>query len=101
MCIKIVNPNIGFRSSSARTIIRKYGYNWYNWKSGNTSPERSFFGYKVKIVYWGIYGKDNDIIDEKIFQNRSTARIYRDNAIDTLESNGFTIVSSQISLVRL
>lgn len=99
MGIKIVNPNIGFRSSSARTIIRKYGYTWYSWKSGHTSPERMLYGYKVRIVFWGIFG--HDMIEEKTFQNRDTASIYRDNAIDNLESNGYTIVSVSISLVRL
>ena len=101
MCLIINNPNIGYRSSSSRTIIRKYGTGWNEWKRGNFKPNKYFYGYAVKIVYWGIYGKDNDIIEEKIFQNRNTARIYRDNAIENLESNGFTIVSSQISLVRL
>ena len=99
MGIKIGNPNIGFRSSSARTIIRKYGYNWYNWKSGNTKPEKMLYGFKVRIVFCGIFG--NDIIEEKTFQNRDSARIYRDNAIDNLESSGYTIISSSVSLVRL
>lgn len=101
MCLMINNPNIGYRSSSARTIIRKYGTGWNEWKRGNFKPNKYFFGYAVKIVYWGIYGKDNDIIDRKIFEDRDTARIYRDNAIENLEHNGFTIVSTQISLVRL
>ena len=99
MGIRIVNPNIGYKSSSARTIIRKYGFNWYDWKNGNTKPDKMLFGYKVRIVFWGIFG--NDIIDEKTFQNRDTARIYRDNALENLESNGYTILCSTISLVRL
>lgn len=99
MGIRISNPNIGYRSSSARTIIRKYGYNWYNWKSGNTKPDKVLFGYKVKIIYCGIFGKD--IFEEKIFNYRDTARIYRDNVIHNLESEGYTIISSQISIVRL
>lgn len=53
----------------------------------------------VKITYCGIFG--NDIIEEKTFQNISTARIYRDNAVVNLESNGYTIFSVSISLVRL
>ena len=101
MGIKIVNPNIGFRSSSARTIIRKYGYNWYSWKSGNTKPERMLYGYKVRIVYCGFFVNDHVEIEEKTFQNRDTARIYRDKAIDNLESYDYTIISSSVSLVRL
>lgn len=99
MGIRIVNPNIGYRSSSARTIIRKYDYTWYNWKSGNTKPEKMLFGYKVKIVYWSIYG--SDIIDEKTFQNRDTAKIYLSSAITNLICNGYAIISSTIQLVRL
>ena len=45
--------------------------------------------------------KDNYIIKEKIFEDINSARIYRDNTIDNLESNGYTIVSVSISLVRL
>lgn len=52
-----------------------------------------------KIVWIGIIG--NDISEEKTFQNITVARIYRDNAIDNLESNGYTILSVSISLVRL
>lgn len=99
MCFMINNPNIGYRSSSARTIIRKYGTNWYNWKSGNTRPDKMLYGYMVKIVYCDIY--ENVTIDVKIFQFRDTACIYRDNAIYNLESNGYTIESSTIQLVRL
>lgn len=95
----INNPNIGYRSSSARTIIRKYGTGWNEWKRGNFKPNKYLFGYLVKIVYWGIFG--NDMIEEKTFQNIDTARIYRNNAIDNLESSGYTIVSASISLVRL
>lgn len=98
MCLMINNPNIGYRSSSGRTIIRKYGTGWNEWKRGNFKPNKYIFGYSVKIVWWGLIG---DIIEEKTFQNRDTARIYRDNAIENLESNGYAIVGSQISLVRL
>ena len=99
MCLMINNPNIGYRSSSARTIIRKYGTGWNEWKRGNVKPNKYLFGYLVKIVHLGIIG--NDIIEEKTFQNIATARIFRDNAIENLESNGYTIVSVSISLVRL
>ena len=99
MCLMIKNPNIGYRSSSARTIIRKYGTGWNEWKRGNFKPNKFMFGYIVKIVWIGIIG--NDISEEKTFQNITTARIYRDNAIENLESNGYTIISVSISLVRL
>lgn len=95
----MVNPNIGYRSSSARTIIRKYGTGWNEWKRGNFKSNKYFFGYAVKIVFCDIFGNEN--IEEKTFQNINTARIYRDNAIENLESNGYTIVSVLISLVRL
>lgn len=99
MCLMIKYPNIGYRSSSARTIIRKYGTGWNEWKRGNFKPNKFMFGYIVKIVWIGIIG--NDISEEKTFQNITTARIYRDNAIENLESNGYTIISVSISLVRL
>ena len=99
MYLTIKNPNIGYRSSSARTIIRKYGVSWNEWKRGNFKPNKYFFCYVVKIVYCGILG--HDMVDEKTFQNRYIARMYRDNAIDNLESNGYTIISCQISIVRL
>lgn len=101
MCLMINNPNIGYRSSSARTIIRKYGTGWNEWKRGNFKPNKYLFGYYVKIAYWGIYVKDNYIIKEKIFEDINSARIYRDNTIDNLESNGYTIFRVSISLVRL
>lgn len=94
MCLMINNPNIGYRSSSARTIIRKYGTGWNEWKRGKVKPNKYLFGYRVKIV-------GNDIIAENTFQSITTARIFRDNAIENLESNGYTIVSVSISLVRL
>lgn len=99
MCLMINNPNIGYRSSSARTIIRKYGTGWNEWKRGNFKPNKYLFGYAVKIVFWGIFGTDR--IEKRFFENRDSAIIYRDNAIENLESEGFTIVSVSISLVRL
>ena len=99
MYLMINNPNIGYRSSSARTIIRKYGTGWNEWKRGNFKPNKYFFGYSVKIVFCGIFG--NDRIEKKTFQNRNTAIIYRDNVLDNLENEGFTIISSSVSLVRL
>lgn len=99
MCLMINNPNIGYRSSSARTIIRKYGTGWNEWKRGNFKPNKYLFGYAVKIVFWGIFGTDR--IEKRIFENRDSAIIYRDNAIKNLESEGFTIVSVSISLVQL
>ena len=95
----INNPNIGYRSSSARTIIRKYGTGWNEWKMGNFKPNKYLFGYSVKIIFWGIFG--NDIIDEKTFQNRKIAKIYLDNALENLENNGYTVLCSTIKLVRL
>ena len=95
----INNPNIGYRSSSARTIIRKYGTGWNEWKRGNFKPNKYLFGYAVKIVFRGIFGTDR--IEKRIFENRDSAIIYRNNAIDNLESEGFSIVSVSISLVRL
>lgn len=99
MCLMINNPNIGYRSSSARTIIRKYGTAWNEWKRGNFKPNKYLFGYAVKIVFWGIFGTDR--IEKRFFENRDSAIIYRDNAIENLESEGFTIVSVSISLERL
>ena len=101
MCLMINNPNIGYHSSSARTIIRKYGTGWNEWKRGNFKPNKYLFGYLVKIVYVGMFGNDDVIIEEKTFQNHNTARIYRDNALDNLESYDYIILSSTISLVRL
>lgn len=99
MCLMINNPNIGYRSSSARTIIRKYGTGWNEWKRGNFKPNKYFFGYAVNIVYCGIFGCFD--IKETIFEDHDNARIYRDYEIDNLERNGFTIVRTKISLVRL
>lgn len=99
----INNPNIGYRSSNARTIIRKYGTGWNEWKRGNFKPNSSIFGYMVTITYYDylmpLY--DRDRVETKIFYNRDIAIIFRNIAITNLIVGGADVISSVISLVRL